>query len=68
MLRGHKPHKHLTQFMKSNFSIQIQHVQIQGVRHRIYRRWCLRKQEARIEWEKLMKRCGPSIDQVKTAT
>jgi len=25
MLRGHKPHKHLTQFVQSNFSIQIQH-------------------------------------------
>ena len=25
MLRGNKPKKHLTQFVQSNFSIQIQH-------------------------------------------
>jgi len=26
MLRGNKPHKHLTQIVQSNFSIQIQHL------------------------------------------
>ena len=26
MLRGNKPHKQLTQFVQSNFSIQIQHL------------------------------------------
>ena len=45
MLRGNKPHKHLRQFVHSNFSIQIQHVKIKGVWQPIYRNGWLGKQE-----------------------
>jgi len=45
MLWENKPHKHLTQFVQSNFSIQIQHVKIHGVRHPIYKNGCLGKQD-----------------------